>query len=581
MPVRVNAIANCDDAVIFWRVEKRIPNCLGFAIERERKLSDGSVRRTILDNRVGFASDNPKPGQFHPSTKWPFQRFSWADHSVNSGDRARYRVAPMLPGASGQIEQHIAERSPWTPWLILTGDTGDSTSTFFNRGLVISQFMSRYLDDLQKREGLPDRAAALRKLKSDLGKHETPIRRFLAGSLRDEMLRILGDARKRRLRVYGALYELEDDELITALAALGSRARIVLANGSITKKKGQSAAEARKGDQNRKARRLLKSKGAQVHDRMVSPGALGHNKFLVVTDANDKPLAAWTGSTNWTRTGLCTQINNGVLIANREIARVYFDQWERLRAAKSAFPAALVNNNKARKLAWGSSRADVWFTRTNGKVDLTALEDVVAGAKKAILFLMFQPGGKGTLAAIQRKLSSPGKLYIKGVVSTLPAKSPDDAEHVDVNVFGDGEKHPVGLDIVQPQGIKAPFASWAATVTRGEFLSNMGFAIVHSKVIVVDPFTHPVVVTGSHNFSSAASGKNDENFLVIRGNRTLAAAYAAHILAVYQHYRWLAFVYSMQGRGENPTARLTDDDSWQARHWTAPSRKEIEFWTPG
>src|SRR6267378_6846954 len=58
------------------------------------------------------------------------------------------------------------------------------------------------------------------------------------------------------------------------------------------------------------------------------------------------------------------------------------------------------------------------------------------------------------------------------------------------------------------------------TVTRNEFIPMqggvVGFAIVHSKLIVVDPFTNPVVVTGSHNFSGSASSKNDENFVIIR-----------------------------------------------------------------
>src|SRR5262249_10081318 len=31
---------------------------------------------------------------------------------------------------------------------------------------------------------------------------------------------------------------------------------------------------------------------------------------------------------------------------------------------------------------------------------------------------------------------------------------------------------------------------------------------------------------------------NDENMLVIRGNRAVAEAYAAHVLDVYEHYRW-------------------------------------------
>jgi phosphatidylserine/phosphatidylglycerophosphate/cardiolipin synthase-like enzyme len=183
---------------------------------------------------------------------------------------------------------------------------------------------------------------------------------------------------------------------------------------------------------------------------------------------------------------------------------------------------------------------------------------------------------------VRKRLESPGKLYVKGVVSTLPPESVQDEDHVEVSVVGDGKRRGLGLDIVQPEGIKTPFASWAATVTRNEFIPTVGgvvgFAIVHSKLIVVDPFTDPVVVSGSHNFSTSASTQNDENFVIVRDNRDLALEYAAHVLAVYQHYRWLAFVHDQQRKGRNPTAQLVESDNWQARHLRGASRRELEFW---
>ena len=118
-------------------------------------------------------------------------------------------------------------------------------------------------------------------------------------------MRILADARKKKQHVFGALYELEDEELVGELGKFGSRGHLVLANGSITKKKGETSAEARKRDQNAAARKTLRDKKLEIHDRMISPGALGHNKFLVLTTGSEppKPVAVWTGSTNWTKTG--------------------------------------------------------------------------------------------------------------------------------------------------------------------------------------------------------------------------------------------------------------------------------------
>src|SRR5262249_26306241 len=159
-------------------------------------------------------------------------------------------------------------------WIELSGDAGNKTSAFFNRGLVISQFMSRYLEKIRVDNHLATRLDALKKFKADLGKHELPIRLFLSGILRTEMLDLLDKARPGKGHLFGALYELDDDELIERLGKLGGRAHLVLANGSIKAKKGEKAADARKRDQNKAARKALRDKNVEMHDRMVSPGAL-------------------------------------------------------------------------------------------------------------------------------------------------------------------------------------------------------------------------------------------------------------------------------------------------------------------
>jgi phosphatidylserine/phosphatidylglycerophosphate/cardiolipin synthase-like enzyme len=48
-------------------------------------------------------------------------------------------------------------------------------------------------------------------------------------------------------------------------------------------------------------------------------------------------------------------------------------------------------------------------------------------------------------------------------------------------------------------------------------------------MIVIDPAgLNCKVITGSHNFSKAASVQNDENSVVIEGNGELAEAYQSH-----------------------------------------------------
>jgi len=71
MPVQTNLLVNCDDALLFWKVAAPIPDCLGFAIDRERKLPNGTVSATVIDNRVGFKVDNPKAESIGPRRNGP------------------------------------------------------------------------------------------------------------------------------------------------------------------------------------------------------------------------------------------------------------------------------------------------------------------------------------------------------------------------------------------------------------------------------------------------------------------------------------------------------------------------------
>ena len=53
-------------------------------------------------------------------------------------------------------------------------------------------------------------------------------------------------------------------------------------------------------------------------------------------------------------------------------------------------------------------------------------------------------------------------------------------------------------------------------------------ASAHSKVMIIDADSAPVVITGSYNFTHAAQYRNAENLLILRGNPSLAQAYAVN-----------------------------------------------------
>jgi phosphatidylserine/phosphatidylglycerophosphate/cardiolipin synthase-like enzyme len=536
---------NSDDALLLWTADAVEDGCRGFAVERKLRRGQGAVTRSWLDNYAPPPRTSTAPGRHQSSVEWPFRRFTWTDHSVGAGDRVSYRVVPVFDVPDTK------RGSRWSPFKTLGVPASARYAAFFNRGFVISQFMSRYLDEHYS--GLT-RSQALRRFKADAANVEDRLRRFLSGQLRTELLELLESTRQGNGHVYAALFELGDGELVEALAALGPRAHVVLANGAIETKKDprtgkaiETSAEARKRDENKAARRALLASGVDVDKahRFVSPGALAHNKFLVVTDAAGTPRRAWTGSTNWTTTGLCTQLNNGLLVNDSGVAAAYFTQWQALRAAGSLHPSTLASGNDTpADVGTGRTRASVHFTRAQRRVDLDALGAIVRGAKEGVFFLMFIPGAKGVLADIRAVQAAKPDLLVRGVVSQLPKGRQDEktgtTTTVRVTLVGGPNARLDGastFDVVQPQGKTHPAAYWAAEVTRAQFLGNIGHAIIHSKVLLVDPLSdEPVVVTGSHNFSGAASGKNDENFVIIRGDKKLAESYLVNVQGAWRHY---------------------------------------------
>jgi phosphatidylserine/phosphatidylglycerophosphate/cardiolipin synthase-like enzyme len=579
MTTKLKLYTNEDDALLFWSIPKPISGCRGFAIERRiKRTGQTKTEEDFLPNRTGFEKEKvdakPKTDQkavMKPSTEWPFQRFSWTDHDANTGDTVSYKVIPVIRNNAGELELLKSHASDWSPEKTLETAQG-KYKPFFNRGFVISQFMTRYL---------AENNLSLKEFKAKIrGKDDEAIRLFLSGDLRKALLNELKTALDEGGEVYAALFELSDNELIEALCKLKKKVHIVLANGSIKKAKGETSAEARLRDENEEARTRLMAKGVEVEvekeNRFISPGALGHNKFLIRTDKKGHPVTAWTGSTNWSPTGLCTQVNNGLLIEDPEVAQIYLDQWHELRKAASKFPKPfVVSNSKPKPVGEdtvGQVRSIVWFTRTNKGVDLDALREEVKKAREGILFLMFMPGATGLFSDVAARSAEPN-FYVRGVASELPNGRGDESA-VDVKLI-DGANHiPFHLDIIQPEGIKHPFANFAEEVTRKQFLDGVGHAIIHSKVVVIDPFSaDPVVITGSHNFSSSASSKNDENFIIIKGNHELAAAYAVNIFGAYAHYRWRVFL----SQTHKPFNGLKDNDNWQAPK-LAVERRDLQFW---
>jgi phosphatidylserine/phosphatidylglycerophosphate/cardiolipin synthase-like enzyme len=547
---------------IHWHVEDKIDGCLGFSVIRHDATSG---RQEPLPAMVGFSADTREgkkaaSQKFRDTNVWPIQKYSWKDLFAKRGGTYWYEIVPMI-GTPGRL-QPDPTRAMRTNSVLLDADHGDC-DVYFNRGIISTQAIANALS--KSKSGLPNSKELEKRIKDPADS----IRARLMGDLETGVLRLLQRAQKEGGECYCALYELSDQDLVDHLAALGKKAHIVLSNA------GEDTAEGSgDGDStNVVARKRLHKLKMDVTDRMLKKGYIGHNKFVVYVK-NKKPLAVLSGSTNWTSTGLCAQSNNALIVESPTLAAEYLAYWKALKQdtidadgvgtelQAKGFRTADAKQRKVHALKGGdkaSGEIRVWFSPNTPQKsvprkkgvnpptpgDLAEVFEAIEKAKQGALFLAFIPGNPSVVSKLKEVYDAKtkdGKLfYLRGA-----ATSPDPAGVFRVDLYHrsstsdatvravDNPAHARGnASVVSVAGIFATFAKWEAEIYK------LGHAVIHDKILVLDPFTDDsVVITGSHNLGFKASYSNDENMLIIRGNRAVAEAYAAHVLDVYEHYRW-------------------------------------------
>ncbi len=550
------ALANNDVVFLSWLYDTRIPDCLGFTIRRTN-LQNRTI--TTLPAWVGFKGQSNANWNARTTDEWPVQKFTWRDLTAEPETLYQYEIIPVL-GEAGSLQPSRINALTTDP--VRTATRCGQISAFFNRGILSTQSLAHTLP--KGPTGAPD----YRKLIDRIDQPGDPLRNRLAGQLPGALQTLLKRAQQESGQCYGALYELNDPELMQALLGMPF-VHLILSNTG-------------KNDEvNRGNRQALHESGIDITDRMLKGDHIGHNKFLVYVDRSGRPQAVLTGSTNWTYTALCGQSNNALLIEDPTVAGFYFDYWQRLLADGAEQGSTLRTQNNQAFLD-ASNATTVWFspnteqkskgTKTPG--DLAEVFEAIAHARQAVLFLVFQPGKPSIVETTADAQKKNANLIVFGA-----ATDPRAVEQYDTELYHRTTTNPDTIKhtdaMVAVAGIDDEFAFWRQELLK---TSPQAHAVIHDKIVVVDPLSENcVVVTGSHNLRYKASYANDENLLIIRGNRDLAEAYATHVMDVYGHYRWR---YTVQKHGMHAWSGLETKDTWQDKYFKpGPARKEMELWT--
>lgn len=542
------AISNNDTVLISWSVDAKIRDCIGFTIHR----IDEAGHEEPLPAYVGFEKDSNPNWQPKNTDIWPIQKFSWKDLEAKPGGKYRYKII-ALRGPSPNPKPMPGKQPLVTNQVEVTADR-DGASVYFNRGLISTQATTRDLMGGNENASL---ATLLKRIAQD----GDSIRTRLAGQMPAALLSFLDRAKNDGGgKYYAALYELTDPVLIAKLLSL-KNLHIILSNADKTDGKKTLYDE-----ENAPVRQAFRDGGHDLTSRLMPEGHIGHDKFIVYVDKKGNPEAVLTGSTNWTSTALCTQSNNAIIIESLALAKRYVEFWLRLKADTEAAIAASGDVERNPSLQGADLRTkdqvvnapvdmtkgsvQVWFspnTKQKSKsapkkgstkpvptpIDMQSVFEILHGADQAVLFLAFQPGNPSIISELEHVVAEREKagkrpLFIRGALT-----DPNAAREFDTTVLFHRSLE-VDASVIGVAGVPEQFAFWQRELYKA------GHAVIHDKVMVIDPLDEEkcVVITGSHNLGFRASYNNDENLLIIRGNPSVAQAYATHVMDVYDHYRW-------------------------------------------
>jgi phosphatidylserine/phosphatidylglycerophosphate/cardiolipin synthase-like enzyme len=234
-----------------------------------------------------------------------------------------------------------------------------------------------------------------------------------------------------------------------------------------------------------------------------------HNKFFIF-DGRDTTSATddWvlTGSWNVTNTGTVSDAQDAIFIQDQSLARIYTIEFEEMFGSSTETPdltqaafGPMKQDNTPHVTTIAGKKVEVYFSPSDHTT--TYIINALSSANKNIFF--------GVLAFTR-----------DDIAQTLIAK-----KNSSVVVRGLIDQQPSELGTLQAAGVDALQAGHS--VVTGLF---------HHKYGVVDPFnddSDPLVIMGSHNWSTAAEQDNDENTLIIHSG-VIARQYVQEFAARYK-----------------------------------------------
>lgn len=230
-------------------------------------------------------------------------------------------------------------------------------------------------------------------------------------------------------------------------------------------------------------------KGAGIEVVGDEHEGLMHNKFMII-DHTD----VWTGSLNYTQSGIYEDNNNLIRLHSEKAAQDYTTEFEEM-FVEGFFGPDVIANTPFPTFTVDDTALEVYFSPDDHAANRIA--QLLRSAKSSIRFMAYSFTANDFSDIMIAKMKK--GVSVEGVMDDAMIRSNVGNEYETLSQAG----LPVYPD------------------------ANEG--LMHHKVIIIDD---EIVITGSYNFTSSADRKNDENVLVLF-DKNIARAFNEEFQRVY------------------------------------------------
>ena len=497
---------------------------LGFSVQRKDK--NGVITTHNGSKHFNSLVNNPAISDNAIKSQSLVQSFFWYDYTVSPGEKYTYIISPMFGTPISHVPNFVTQINITTEPL-----QSGQHSVYFNYGVTGSQAYAKN----PKFHNQP--------INSFTGQTFQDALAFLGRELyTDGLLKFIAQAKGPQHKLYCQFYEFQFPGVLDALKAAldrGADVQIVYSAKSDQLNDGKT----KNGDVKLGNRSSIHNAGLDI-DGVIHPRTKPnqpHNKYMIFFEG-DIPKQVWTGSTNITLAGIFGQCNTGHWVNDADIAMKYFTYWKSVKNdpamnAQGSISLQIQSDTDLTKLPNGTytffSPRDRPAKKGVTPQHLKNYASLIDTAQEMVCMVL-----PFNLDDVFKTVYQEKKNYLRFLIfeKTSEAESVDSSDP--------------DLKITAGAILDTPVENFAEEVSAAT-TSNAGILYVHNKFFIIDALTDdPIVVTGSANFSANSITNNDENSLMIKGDKRVADIYLTEFNRLFIHF-WPRFLQKIHPGATN------------------------------